>query len=66
MRREQRYLLHLWSDGAGDDTWRARIVELTSRNEHQFGSLEALTEFLQDALGVSAPRAGGGSEPGDR
>jgi hypothetical protein len=49
MRREVRYLLHLWSDGPGPEAWRARLVELASRQAVQFASLAELTEHLAKA-----------------
>lgn len=60
MRKEVRYLLHLWSDGEGVDSWRARVVELASHRERTFASLTALADYL-----VEQPHTQVGSESSD-
>lgn len=60
MRKEVRYLLHLWSDGPGPESWRARLVELASRQAVQFASLAELTEHL-----AKSPTTVGVDEPGE-
>lgn len=49
MRKEVRYLLHLWSDGPSPEAWRARLVELASRRTLQFATLKELTDHLAQA-----------------
>lgn len=48
MRKETRFLLHVWTDSENGGAWRARLVELASRETRLFADLDALNDYLQD------------------
>jgi hypothetical protein len=50
MRREARFLLHVWCDTERGDAWRARLEELATREVKLFADLEALNGYLQNEL----------------
>lgn len=58
MRREARFLLHVWSDAEHGDAWRARLEELATREVRLFADLAALSAFLQQDLTQRPPSEG--------
>ena len=53
------YVLRVWRDGAGEDSWRASLRELKGGEPQYFSSPEQLTGFLETlaAEGKSDPKA---------
>jgi hypothetical protein len=48
MRQKQAYLLQLWNDGEGHDTWRASLNNIHTREPVNFAGLEALLHHLKN------------------
>jgi hypothetical protein len=55
MRKEVRFLLHIWCDSERDDSWRVRLEELATREIRLFADLDALHGYLK---GEAKQRAG--------
>jgi hypothetical protein len=47
MRKEVRFLLHIWCDSERDDSWRARLEELATREVRLFADLDALNDYFK-------------------
>jgi hypothetical protein len=48
MRKENTYILRIWSDSAREDTWRASLENLKTKEQQVFPNLDALLEFLKE------------------
>lgn len=65
MRKEARYLLHVWSDGDGSSSWRALITELATRRSKRFATLAELMDRLgEDPTGAALGWPAEGGVPG--
>ena len=50
MRRQKTYLLKLWNDGEGTETWRASLENIKTKEQIRFVDIRHLSEFIGSAL----------------
>jgi hypothetical protein len=48
MRKENIYILRIWSDSATEDIWRASLENLKTKEQQVFPGLNALLEYFKE------------------
>lgn len=56
MRRQKTFLLKLWSDASGEESWRVSLTDVQSKDKRYFADLDALATELAEL--TREPEAG--------